>query len=252
MDTHYTLEKRRALITGGGSGIGLAIATEMAQAGAQVVICGRRREPLEKAARDIGGGATYLVQDLTELKQLPDFIAQIERECGPIDILVNNAGVNMKRSMLDTSDDQFSEILQTDLNAVFSLTREVTRHMLQRENGTILMILSMASLFGIPQVSAYTAAKAALAGLVRELATELSPHGITVNGIAPGWFDTAMSRKAFADDPQRLEKVLSRTPAGRLGRTEEVAYASVFLSSDAARFITGAILPVDGGASIGF
>ena len=124
--------------------------------------------------------------------------------------------------------------------------------MVQRKNGTILMILSMASLFGIPQVSAYTAAKSALAGLVRELATELSPHGITVNGIAPGWFDTAMSRNAFADDPKRLEKVLSRTPAGRLGRTEEVAYASVFLSSDAARFITGAILPVDGGASIGF
>lgn len=252
MDALYTLSQRRALITGGGTGIGLSIATEMAAAGAEVTICGRRRDVLERAAAAIGNGTTFFVQDLNNLSQIPEFVQRVEQEQGPIDILVNNAGVNMKRSALETGDEDFARVLLTDLQAVFAITRECGGGMVERGSGSVIMILSMASLFGIPLVSAYTAAKSALGGLVRELATELSPHGVTVNGIAPGWIDTAMSQKAFSDDPLRLEKVLSRTPAGRLGRTEEIAYASVFLASDAARFITGAILPVDGGASIGF
>lgn len=252
MNDIFSLEGKRALVTGGGTGIGLAISKELSSAGAEVVICGRREVPLKDAIADIGGGSRYYIQDLTRLEAVPEFIQRIGRDCGPIDILVNNAGINLKRAAGDTSDDDFASVLRTDLLSVFSVTRECSREMVKRRGGSIIMMLSMASLFGIPQVSAYTAAKSALAGLIRELATEYSPDGITVNGVAPGWIDTAMSRKAFDGDPERLKKVLARTPAGRLGTTEEIAYAVRFLSSPGARFITGAIIPVDGGASIGF
>jgi len=248
----FSLEGKRALVTGGGTGIGLAISQEMAEAGAQVIICGRREHPLKEAASAIGASARYYVQDLAKLVAIPEFVQRITDECGPVDILVNNAGVNLKRGLSETSDSEFAEVIGIDLLSVFSLTRECAREMTKRKEGAVIMLLSMASLFGIPQVSAYTAAKSALAGLIRQLATELSPLGVTVNGVAPGWIDTAMSRKAFEGDPDRLNKVLSRTPAGRLGTPEEIAHAVRFLASPAARFITGAILPVDGGASIGF
>lgn len=248
----YSLNGKCALVTGSGSGIGLAISTELAAAGCRVVICGRREQQLKQAVSTIGAGARYYVQDLARLEAIPDFIRNVTEQAGPIDILVNNAGINLKKPAHETSDAEFAAVQQTDLLSVFSVTRECSRGMMQRKEGSIIMILSMATLFGIPQVSAYTAAKAALGGLVRQLATELSPQGITVNGVAPGWIDTAMSQKAFADDPQRLEKVLARTPAGRLGTPEDIAHAVRFLCSPAARFITGAILPVDGGASVGF
>lgn len=252
MDGIFSLDGKRALVTGGGTGIGLAISREIVAAGGEVVICGRREGPLKDAIASIGRGARYYVQDLKSLEILPEFVQRIAEDCGPIDILVNNAGINLKRAVGDTSDEDFASIIGTDLLSVFSITRECSREMMKRRAGTIIMMLSMASFFGIPQVSAYTAAKSALAGLIRELATELSPYGVTVNGVAPGWIDTAMSRKAFEGDPGRLKKVLSRTPAGRLGTTDEIAYAVRFLASPGARFITGAILPVDGGASIGF
>jgi gluconate 5-dehydrogenase len=124
--------------------------------------------------------------------------------------------------------------------------------MMERRHGSIIMIVSMAALFGIPQVSGYTAAKAGLLGLTRSLATEFSPHGVRVNAIAPGWIDTAMTRRAHLDDPARRTRILERTPMGRLGDPADIGYAAVYLCSEAARFVTGIVLPVDGGASIGF
>ena len=124
--------------------------------------------------------------------------------------------------------------------------------MIARGSGSILFLASMASLFGIPQVVAYSAAKSAYVGMVRALATELSPHGVRVNAIAPGWIETEMTRKAMDGDPERKRKILSRTPMGRFGTAEDVGMAAVYLSSPAARFVTGVVLPVDGGASIGF
>lgn len=239
-------------MTGGGTGIGLSVSAELAAAGSEVVICGRREQPLKEALSRIGTRGHYYVQDLTKLDAIPRFVEKVSNEQGPVDILVNNAGVNLKKWATETSDAEMESVVLTDLFSVFALTRECAKGMVERKHGSIVMMLSMASLFGIPQVSAYTAAKAALGGLIRQLATELSPHGVTVNGVAPGWIDTAMSRKAFAGDPDRLNKVLSRTPAGRLGAPEEVAYAVRFLASSAARFVTGSIVPVDGGAAIGF
>jgi gluconate 5-dehydrogenase len=153
---------------------------------------------------------------------------------------------------VDVSDAEAMSVLQTHLVSAYVLSRECGRRMLARKQGAIIMIASMTALFGIPLVSAYSAAKTGLVGLTRSLATEFSPHGVRVNAIAPGWFDTAMNREAFQGDPARLQKILARTPMGRVGEALDVGYAAVYLCSPAAKFLTGVVLPVDGGASIGF
>jgi len=136
--------------------------------------------------------------------------------------------------------------------SAYVLSREFGRRMVGRKRGSIVMTVSMTALFGIPQVSVYGAAKSALLGLTRALCVELSPHGVRVNAIAPGWFDTALNRQAFASDPVRLQKILARTPLGRVGEPLDVGYAAVYLASAAAKFVSGVCLPVDGGASVGF
>lgn len=252
MEPHiFSLAGKHALITGGGSGIGQAIATAFVNAGAYVTITGRREEPLRATVQDLGEHAAYAVHDVTDTDETPHLVKRIEAQ-RPIDILINNAGRNDKRPTLEAEDGLFREILETNLMGSIALSRECARHMVQRSEGSILMVLSMASIFGIPQVAAYTAAKSGLTGLVRQLAVEWGAQGVRVNGIAPGFIDTAMSRKAFANDPARKERVLARTPMGRLGVVDEIAHSALYLSSPAAAFVTGVILPVDGGASIGF
>ncbi len=251
MTSKFSLEGKRALVTGGGSGIGLAISQGIVENGGSVVIVGRREEMLKEACASMGPKASYIVHDVTDLPGNVEFVKKLEAG-GPVDILVNNAGQNIKKPVLETTDEIYHNILEVNLIAVFSLTREISRYMLERKSGAIINIASMASLFGIPYVSAYTSSKAAIAGLTKQLATELSPFGITVNAVAPGFIDTAMSRKAFEGDPERKRKVLSRTPMNELGLPEDVANSVVFLASPAARYLTGVILPVDGGTSIGF
>jgi gluconate 5-dehydrogenase len=183
---------------------------------------------------------------------VPTLIEEVEDRFGPLEILVNNAGNHLKKPAVETTDKEFAAILQTHLFGAFALTRECGRRMIARKRGAIVMIASMTSLFGIPSVSAYGAAKSAVAGLTRLLATEFSPHGVRINAVAPGWFDTALNRQAFAGDPGRLEKILSRTPMGRVGEPMDVGHAAVYLCSPAAKFVTGVVLPVDGGAAVGF
>ncbi|RPJ84627.1 MAG: SDR family oxidoreductase, partial [Acidobacteria bacterium] len=167
-------------------------------------------------------------------------------------ILVNNSGVHLKKELGQVTDDDFHRVIHVNQEAVFSLTREVARAMAPRGRGSLIMVSSMASRYGIPKVVAYTASKAAVEGMTRALAVELSPRGIRVNCIAPGFIDTPMSARALGQDPDRQRRVLERTPLGRLGKPEEVGFAAVFLASEAASYITGAILTVDGGNSIGF
>jgi len=176
----------------------------------------------------------------------------IESAVGPIDVLVNNAGINMKKDILEMTNEEFQNVVQVNQTAVFALTREVAKKMAERKKGSIIMISSMAAKYGIPKVVAYTAAKSAVEGMTRSMAVDLSPRGIRVNCIAPGFIETAMSAKALNNDPERKNKVLSRTPMGYLGKPEDIGLAAVYLASDAARYVTGAILPVDGGNSIGF
>ena len=213
---------------------------------------GRREETLRQAVAAVGPGAEYIVHDVTELADSPALVAEVSQRFGPITILVNNAGIHLKKPALETTEEEFLKVLTTHVLGAHAMSRAVAPGMIERRAGSILFIASMASLFGIPQVVAYSAAKSAYLGMVRALATELSPHGVRVNAIAPGWIDTEMTRKALSGDPARKEKILSRTPMGRFGDVDDVGMAAVYLSSPAAKFITGVVLPVDGGVSIGF
>lgn len=240
------------MITGGGSGLGLAIARAITHAGGKVIITGRREAILKTTCTELGDRAVYRVSDLARLEQIPALVEEIETTEGPIDVLVNNAGINLKKDILDVTDQEFETVVQVNQTAVFALTREVARKMTGRKKGSIIMISSMAAKYGIPKVVAYTAAKSAVEGMTRSMAVDLSPRGIRVNCIAPGFIKTDMSDKALNSDPERKNKVLSRTPMGYLGKPEDVGFAAVYLASDAAKYVTGAILPVDGGNSIGF
>lgn len=250
--TPFSLQGETALITGGGTGLGFGVANCFIQAGARVVLVGRRREIVETAAANLGSNARALVHDVTKMDQAEAVVQRAAGEFGPISILVNNAGVHLKKSALDTTPDEFNAVLQTHVVAAHALTRAVLSGMVERQHGNVLFMASMASLFGIPQVVAYAAAKAAYVGMVRSLATEVSPRSVRVNAIAPGWIDSEMMRTALQGDPKRRDKILQRTPLNRFGEAEDIGWAAVYLCSPAAKFVTGVVLPVDGGASIGF
>jgi NAD(P)-dependent dehydrogenase (short-subunit alcohol dehydrogenase family) len=248
----FRLDNELALITGGGSGLGLAMAHCMADAGARVVLAGRREEVLRQAVESIGPRAHYLCHDVTQLDEAPALVAKIQAQFGPITVAINNAGIHLKKPALETTEKEFLQMLTTHVLGSHAICRAVAPGMIERGRGSILFIASMASFIGVPNVLAYSAAKSAYLGMVRALASELSPHGVRVNAIAPGWIMTDISRKALQNDPQREQKILSRTPMGTFGMAEDVGMAAVYLCSPAAKFITGAVLPVDGGASIGF
>ncbi len=248
----FSLKGEHALITGGGTGIGLAVAHAMHAAGARVVLIGRREPELAEAVRGLGDRASYVVHDITKFDAAPALIARITKEHGPITCLVNNAGMHLKKPAIETTPEEFQQVMSTHIFGAHALSRAVIPGMIERKHGNVIFIASMASLFGIPLVVAYAAAKSAMIGMIRTMATELSAHNVRVNAIAPGWIDTAMSRKAFAGDPNRKSKIISRTPMARLGEPDDVGWAAVYLTSRAAKFVTGSILPVDGGVSMGF
>lgn len=254
MDTpNFSLKGETALITGGGTGLGLGIASCMVAAGARVVITGRREEPLKKAASDLGRNAGYIVHDIDQAETAKSFVSETEAAVGrPVTILVNNAGTHLKKPAAETTPEEFAAVLQTHTVAAHALSAAVIPGMLERRHGNIIFIASMASYLAIPLVSAYTAAKCASVGLVRSLASEYSSQGVRVNGIAPGWIQSAMLEQALAGDPARKEKILSRILTGTFGSATDIGSAAVFLCSPAARYITGTVLPVDGGGHAGF
>ncbi len=248
----FSLRGETVLITGGGTGVGFAMAVAMAAAGAQVVLVGRRQAELQTAANNIGTNATFVVHDITELDAAPGLLAKVTAQCGSVTCLVNNAGIHLKKPAVETTTDEFETVFRTHILGAHAITRAVVPGMIAQKHGSILFTASMASLFDIPHVSAYTAAKTAMVGMVKGYATEFSPHGVRVNALAPGWIATEMSRQALDGESQRKSKILDRTPMARLGQPDDIGWAAVYLSSPAAKFVTGVILPVDGGASIGF
>jgi gluconate 5-dehydrogenase len=248
----FRLDGEVALISGGGTGLGLAIGLCMVSAGAKVILAGRRAAVLKEAAAAVGPQAGFVVCDVTRFKDAPRVVSRGGSFFGPITILVNNAGNHLKKPALETSEDDFLGVLKTHVLGSHALTRAVLPNMLRRQHGSIIFIASMASLFGVPNVVAYSAAKSAYLGMVRVLANEMSPRGVRVNAIAPGWIETEMLRQSMAGDPVRRQRVLVRTPMGRFGETNDIGTAAVYLCSPAAKFVTGIVLPVDGGASIGF
>ncbi len=248
----YSLEGRLALITGGGTGLGFATAKAFLAAGARVVITGRRIDVLEEAVARLGPNAFALPQDVTDLGSAPQVIASIEEKFGTPTILVNNAGTHVKKTIEDTTVEDFRRVLGTHVDGAFAITRAIVPSMRRSGFGSIIFIASMSSLIGMPMIVAYSAAKSAYLGMVRSLACELGPANIRVNAIAPGWIETPMLHKALDGDGQRANKILSRTPQQRFGSPADIGWSAAFLCSPAAAFINGTLLPVDGGASIGF
>ncbi len=248
----FSLTGKVALITGGGTGIGLGISKAMIEAGATVVITGRREDVLKEAVTHLAHKAHYKVNDITDKAGLPALVSNIENTIGPIDILVNNAGIHLKKEAQDTTDEEFERILQTNLLSVFALTRECATGMIKRKSGSILFIGSMAGNFGVNKVIAYGTSKGALKALMNNLVTEYSQHNVRVNTIAPGWIESEMFLNAINADPERKQKIVNRIAMPFFGQPEDIGHAAVFLSSPAARYITGVVLNVDGGATVNF
>ena len=252
MNKAFSLDGRLILITGGGTGIGFSMAQAIVRSGGQAVITGRTEETLRAACKKLGANTHYVVNDVCRREELPEMLDAVEQTYGPLFGCVSNAGIHLKKPALETTDEEFFRVIDTHLLSGFTLARECARRMTTRGEGAIIFICSMSAIFGLTNTPAYTAAKSALKGMTRELATELSSHGIRVNCIAPGFIESRMMRQAFRDDPVREQKVLDRTPMHRIGEPEDVGNTAAFLLSPAAKFITGAELVVDGGMSIGF
>lgn len=248
----FALHGEIALVTGGGTGLGLAMSSALHAAGAKVVMTGRRADILDHAVEDLGAGAFAYPQDVTVASETESLIARICEEVGHPTILINNAGIHLKKPVDETTPEEFHRVLSTHVEGAFALTRTLVPGMKRRGHGSIVFIASMTAILGVPNVIAYSAAKSAVVGMTRSLASELGPDGIRVNAIAPGWIETPMLRKALDGDNARSSKILSRTPLARFGQPEDIGWAAVYLSSPAASFVNGVILPVDGGASIGF
>src|SRR4051812_4829086 len=216
------MNNKTAIVTGGGSGIGLAIAEKFVSNKIHTILVGRSEEKLIKAKEKLGSLCSFVSFDLNNLSALPILVEKIYAEYKPIDILVNNAGINLKKEFTDVTDEDFQQIMSTNVNSVFSLSREVVKKMVKIGGGSIINISSMASQYGIPKVIAYTASKSAIEGMTRAMAVELSPKGIRVNCIAPGFIATDMSAKALNTDAERKQKVMSRTPMGFLGAPADI------------------------------
>jgi len=246
------LSGKVVVVTGGTSGLGFAMAQAFACSGANVVVIGRSEQKMADVLPEIGPNVSGKAFNLNNVAEIHALVEDLRETHGEIDVLVNNAGINLKKEAEEVSDAEFDNIILTNQKAVFSLTREVARTMIPRKSGSIIMISSMASQYGIPKVIGYTAAKSAIEGMTRALAVEWSRYGVRVNCIAPGFIRTEMSAKALDNDPERKSRVLSRTPMARLGEPAEVASAVLFLASEQSGYVTGVVLPVDGGNAIGF
>jgi gluconate 5-dehydrogenase len=247
----FGLKGEHALVTGGGSGLGLSIATCFIQAGAKVTIVGTNGEKLAKACETLGPSADSQVFDVTDTAGAEAFARGVEERCGRVSILVNNAGNTVKKPLGAMSVEDFNAVMNVHVGGAFALSQAFLPQ-IAAAKGSILFTASMSSFLGIPNVIGYSAAKSAYVGMVRALATELAPSGVRVNGVAPGWIDTALLRQATAADPERARKINSRIPMGRFGEGADIGWAMTYLASRAAAYVTGHIVVVDGGALHGF
>ncbi|HZR30934.1 MAG TPA: glucose 1-dehydrogenase [Terriglobales bacterium] len=245
----FDLSGKVAVVIGGTSGIGRAIALGLAQAGADVVPTARRQEQVKIAAAEIealGRRSLSITSDVTDRASLERLLESIVHAFGKVDILVNSAGYNQRAPTLDFPEKDWVALMETNLTGTLRACQIFGRHMVERRSGRIVNIASVGSFQALYEVTAYCASKAGVASLTKSLAIEWARHGVAVNAIVPGYFRTALNQKLLDGTP-RGEEILQRTPMGRYGKVEELVGAAIFLSSDAASFVTGTNLVVDGG-----
>ncbi len=246
--TLFDLTGRRALITGSSQGIGFALARALGSAGAAVILNGRDADKLEASAavlRNEGIAVSTAAFDVTDHATVGDAIAAQEQH-GPLDILVNNAGIQRRAPLEDFPEATWHELMRTNLDSVFYVARAVARGMIGRKRGKIINICSVQSELGRPSIAPYAASKGAVKMLTKGMCADWARHGLQVNGIGPGYFETELTA-ALVADPAFSDWLCKRTPAGRWGRVEELAGAAIFLASDASNFVNGQIVYVDGG-----
>lgn len=252
----FNLKGKRALITGGTHGLGLAMAEGLAQAGAELVITGTTPSKMEDALayyKSKGYTAAGYIFDVTNEKAAAENVELITKELGAIDILINNAGIIKRELAITMPVSDFRQVIEVDLVGPFIMSQLVAKQMIERQSGKIINICSMMSELGRTNVSAYAAAKGGLKMLTRNLATEWAKYNIQVNGIGPGYFATSQTEPIRVNGNPFNEFIISRTPAGRWGDPEDLAGATVFLASEASKFVNGQVIYVDGGilATIG-
>ncbi len=240
------LENKTAIITGGGSGIGLSCARIFCQEGAKVVIVGRRKDRLEEAVKEIEDNVLAVSGDLTHDDDIQRLVETTLNTYGRVDILINNAGIFTGAPLHEMKDDEWDTTLDINMRSVFKLTREVLPHMMRQKSGSIVNISSILGLVAAPGTSAYNVSKGALNQFSRSLAVEYGPSGIRSNAICPGLIATGMTKDLMSDE-SLMQEWSKNYPIGRFGRPEDVARACLYLASDESSFVTGAILPVDGG-----
>ncbi len=244
----FDLTGRVALVTGGNGGIGLAMASGMAAAGAKVMLTGRDAAKGDAAAASIDG-AVFTPADLTRPEAAAELVAVTEAQFGRLDILVNNAGMSVRKPPQDLSLAEWQSVLDLNLTSAFLLSQAAYPAMCRAGRGKIINIGSMLSLFGAPYATAYGASKGGIVQLSRSLASAWATDGIQVNAVLPGWIDTQLTRDARGQVDGLEARVTARTPAGRWGVPADMAGVAVFLASAASDFVTGAAIPVDGGFS---
>jgi NAD(P)-dependent dehydrogenase (short-subunit alcohol dehydrogenase family) len=246
----FRLDGRVALVTGGNRGLGRAIAEALAQAGASVAVTSRDPRRAEAAAAEIaqatGQKCLGLALDVRDNDQVKSVVARIIADLGGIHILVNNAGLNIREHIWDVKDENWEEIIDTNLAGAMRCSRAVAGRMKDQGWGRIINIGSMLSMVAIAQRASYASSKAGILGLTRAMALDLAPHGVTVNALCPGVFKTEINRPIL-NDPDYLKTFLQQIPIGRMGEPAELKGAALFLASDASAYMTGAALIVDGG-----
>jgi gluconate 5-dehydrogenase len=252
MSDRFSLSGRVALVTGASRGLGLAMAEALAEHGATVVINGRDQKSLNEAAKRIGGNDKRIeisAFDVADAAASRAAIEAVAARHGRLDILVNNAGIQHRLPLTEWKDEDFERVVAINLSACFRMARDAARIMIAQRHGRIINTGSVAAILGRQTIHGYVAAKAGLHGITRSMATEIGRHGVTVNAIAPGYFATELNQALLAD-AKFTSWVESRTPAGRWARPEELGGAVVFLASDAASYVNGHVLAVDGGLSV--
>lgn len=245
----FEMTGRSAVVVGGTSGIGLAMALGLAEAGADVVATSRRQEQVDAAAQAIaalGRRTLRVTSDVGDRASLERLLSASVDAFGKVDVLINCAGKTKREPTLKVSEETWDDVMDTNLTGTLRACQIFGRHMLERGSGKIINIASLTTFVGLMEVTAYAASKAAVGALTRSLAVEWSARGVNVNAIAPGVFRTALNQKLL-DESERGKELLMRTPMGRFGRTEELVGAAIFLASAASDFVTGEILVVDGG-----